>query len=67
MTMEYLGDGSPDGVSLGRTATEKVGFYGTTPIVKGTISASAGTDAGTLVVELTEIRAWLVSIGLIVS
>lgn len=67
MTMEYVAGGNDDGISLGNTATDKVGFYGTTPIVKGTISASAGTDAATLVVELTEIRAWLVSIGLLVS
>lgn len=64
---EYIGNGSPDGVILGQTVTEKIGFYGHAPIVSGTISASAGTDAATLAVELTEIRAWLVEIGLIVA
>lgn len=65
MSQKQLSDGNSDGVSLGQSATDKVGFYGTTPIVQGTISASAGTDAATLVVELTEIRAWLVEIGLV--
>ena len=67
MSMDYVGKGADDGTSLGNSATDKISFYGATPIVKGTISASAGTDAATLVLELTEIRAWLVEIGLIVS
>jgi len=67
MAVEYLDRGNDDGTSLGQDSSEKISFYGVTPIVRGTISASAGTDAGTLATELTEIRAYLVSIGLITA
>ena len=30
-TYEYLGDGRPDGTIIGRTSSEKIGFFGTTP------------------------------------
>lgn len=64
MAVEYLSKGNDDGTSLGNSATEKISLYGVTPIVQGTISADAGTDAATLAVELTEIRAALVALGL---
>lgn len=67
MAVEYLDKGNDDGTCLGQAATSKVSFYGATPMVQGAISADAGTDAATLVVELTELRAYLVSIGLITS
>lgn len=31
----YLSDGRPDGAMLGNSATDKVGLYGTTPVVQG--------------------------------
>jgi hypothetical protein len=64
MAIEYLSKGNDDGTSLGNKTTEKVSLYGVTPIVQGTISASAGTDAATLVTEVAEIRAALVALGL---
>jgi hypothetical protein len=64
MSIDYLGKGNDDGTSLGNKTTDKVSLYGVTPIVQGTISASAGTDAATLATELTEIRAALVALGL---
>lgn len=30
----YLGDGNPDGVSIGTATTEKVSIYGVTPVVQ---------------------------------
>jgi hypothetical protein len=39
---EYVGDGRPDGTVVGRAATEKIGFYGTTP---GTQRAAANQAA----------------------
>lgn len=30
-----VGDGNPDGIVLGGSTSEKVGFYGTTPVVQG--------------------------------
>lgn len=65
MAVDCLSKGNDDGTTLGNDAADKVSLYGATPIIQGTISASAGTDAATLAVELTEIRAALVALGLI--
>jgi len=39
----YVGDGSPDGTIVVRVATEKLGFYGTTPIVRYADAQAAST------------------------
>lgn len=39
----YLSDGRPDGTMLGNAASDKVGFYGTTPAVQATTVAALGT------------------------
>lgn len=38
---KIIGDGNPDGVSLGGATTDKVSFYGVTPIVQRSGSAQA--------------------------
>lgn len=43
--IQYLGDYGASGVCLGRAATDKIGFYGTTPIVRPTVSNTAITTA----------------------
>lgn len=44
---EYIGDGRPDGTIIGRTSTELLGFYGTTPVVRrsGSVQAAVSTAA----------------------
>lgn len=44
---EYVGDGRPDGTVIGRTSAEKIGFYGTTPIVQRSLAAQATSLVGT--------------------
>lgn len=44
MTTEYLGDGNPDGTILGKSATEKVGMYGTTAVVQGAALTAQSTQ-----------------------
>jgi len=39
----YVGDGSPDGTIVARTATEKLGFYGTTPVAQYGDAQAAST------------------------
>lgn len=39
MAVHYLGDNGPDGMCLGTSSTEKVGFFGATPVVKQTDTA----------------------------
>lgn len=43
---EVIGSGSPTGCTLGEAATEKISFYGTTPIVQRT-AAIATSAVGT--------------------
>ena len=44
-TYEYVDYGSPDGSILGTTSTKRIGFYGTVPIVRPTISSAISTTA----------------------
>jgi len=41
MPVEYLGSGSDDGTSLGRSTTDKVALYGVTPVVQRASSNQA--------------------------
>jgi hypothetical protein len=52
MAVEYLGSGNDDGVNLGRSTTDKIGFYGlTTPIVQPAITAVTTATATTALNE----------------
>lgn len=70
MAVEFLGTGNDDGVNLGRSSTDKIGFYGlTTPIVRPTITAVGTTTATTALNEtrITRLYAALESLGLIAT
>jgi hypothetical protein len=43
MSVTYLGDNNPDGVGIGTSATEKVGFYGTTPATQRALAGQAAS------------------------
>jgi hypothetical protein len=49
MTARQLSDGNDDGQILGQSATDKVGFYGATPVTRqaATLSAAITTGATT--------------------
>lgn len=76
----YVGDNNMDGAIMGKASTDKIAFYGYTPIVQRS-GATQGTFTTTLtqstgwgfltstagdaaVALLTEIRATLVALGL---
>lgn len=61
-----LGDGNVDGVSLGAAATEKISFYGVTPVVQPATIADA-TDAATAITKCNAVIAALKTTGLIAS
>ena len=61
---ERLDYGSPDGCLMGGAATDKIGFYGTTPVVQQS-SAAAGTDAATTQALANALRTALLAQGLI--
>lgn len=50
MALKQLSDGGPDGTVLGQDATDLVGFFGATPVVKQTSAnfANVGTSQDVL-------------------
>lgn len=71
MALKELSDGGADGVRLGQSSTDKIGFYGlTTPIVKQTATLAAALTAGTttpanIAAAVDELHTALVNLGLI--
>jgi len=68
MAVHYLGDNGPDGMCVGLDATEKVGFFGTTPVVQQSVTAPAATaTTATNEAAIVSINNALVALGLIVT
>lgn len=69
MAVHYVGDNGPDGVCVGTASTEKVGFYGTTPITKPSVTWPNTATATTALNEtkVNRLMAALVNLGLIVT
>lgn len=71
MAVKQLSDGGSDGVSLGQSATDKIGFYGlTTPIAKQTCTLAAAltaatTTAANVAAAVDELHAALSALGII--
>lgn len=71
-TYERLDYGSADGCQVGGAATDKIGFYGATPVVQRATAATHTTTAvvtsasfGTLqVAQIQEIQNTLIALGL---
>jgi len=61
---EYVDYGSPDGAILGRTASEKIGFFGATPVSRRAAAAQAtslvATASATAVT--TDVKAALIEV-----
>lgn len=70
MAVEYLGTGNDDGVVLGRSSTDKIGFFGlATPIVRPSVTwPNTGTATTTLnETKVNRLKAALEALGLIVT
>jgi len=67
MAVNYLGDNNPDGASMGKSTSEKISFYGVTPIVQAAVAATTTTTATTtaLQADIDAIRTALQNLGLI--
>ena len=63
--VNVLGDGNPDGTKVVASATELLNLYGGTPAAQPAMVVTVGTDLATVILELAEIRAALVTIGAI--
>lgn len=64
--VKHNSDGGPDGTKLGQSATDKVGFYGATPVVQPAGIADA-TDAATAITKCNAVIAALETLGLIAT
>ncbi len=63
---KQLSDANPGGSGLGQSATDKISFYGITPVVQATIAA-AGTDAATTQTLANDLRTKLIALGLVAA
>ncbi len=66
MAVRQLSDGQPDGTSLGQSSTDKISFYGATPIAQGSHVADA-TDAATAISQLNLVIAALENSGILAT
>jgi hypothetical protein len=70
MAVEYVGTGNDDGLLVGRSSTDKIGFYGlATPIARPSVTwPNTGTATTTLnETKVNRIMAALVALNLIVT
>ncbi len=70
--IKQISDGGPDGLRIGQSTTDKVAFYGGTPVVRQTTTLltalTAGTTtAATIAAAVTELRAALAAMGIIAA
>lgn len=69
---QYLNDGRSDGAFFGQSATDLIGFFGTTPVVQPSGAAqdaisttsSDATTLGLMITLVNKIRTDLVALGL---
>lgn len=66
MAAKQLSDGNASGTQLGQSATDLVGFYGTTPVDQPATIADA-TDAATAITTVNAVIAALVEVGLLAT
>jgi hypothetical protein len=69
MAVKQLSDGGPDGSSLGQSATDKIGFYGKTPVVRAATFAALTTTPTTAEIRdcVNSIRTALINLGFVAS
>lgn len=63
-TIRDLSDANSDGTRMGQSSTEKISFYGASPLAQQTIAAN-GTDAATTQTLANDLKAKLKLLGLI--
>ena len=62
-SIDQRSTGGPDGTVMGQSATDKIAFYGVTPVVQAATQA-AGTDAATTQALANAMRTVLRNLGL---
>lgn len=63
-TYEQVTYNSPDGAQIGKSATEKVGFYGATPVVQrsNSIQAASVVSVSSNITIAASLTAWIVEV-----
>jgi len=62
---QILSDGGTGGTNIGNASTDKIAFYGDTPIVRATVTLGAGTTTTLLKADIAAIATALDNLGLI--
>jgi hypothetical protein len=66
MAAKYVSNFASDGAIYGHTVSDKIGFFGVTPIVRPSVSASA-TSSATTITQLNVLITALGNLGLITA
>lgn len=66
MAVKQLTDGGAEGACLGQSSTDKIAFYGATPIVRPSSIADA-TDSATAITKVNAVISALEALGLITT
>jgi hypothetical protein len=61
---KQLSDGNSQGTAHGQSATDLISFYGATPVARAAAAAN-GTDAATTQALANDLKAKLISLGLV--
>lgn len=64
-TYERIDYGSSDGSQLGGASTDKIAFYGATPIVRPSVTQQSTATTTALRADLNRLETALVNLGLI--
>ena len=68
MSVHYLGDNGPDGACLGTGTSEKIAFYGSTPVAQQTVTALAtGSTGATITATVQALQAALATLGIVAN
>lgn len=67
--VNFLGDNGPDGMTMGTSATEKISFFGATPVIQQAVTVNTTATATTALNEqrLVRLEAALVNLGLVTT
>ena len=61
---KQISDGSPDGASLGQSATDKISFYGATPVAQraASIQGASVVSVSSNITIAASLTAWIVEV-----
>lgn len=64
-TYERIDYGSPDGCQIGGATTDKIAFYGSTPVVKPSVTQQSTATTTALRADLDSVMTALSNLGLV--